>query len=110
MGKILLLGAIIIGLFLEPSVAYSSGGGSRSSSHGRSHSRSHVGTHHTPRSQHAKRAFKHGHPCPSTGRSSGACPGYVIDHVTPLKRGGPDAPANMQWQTLAEGKAKDKIE
>ena len=36
-------------------------------------------------------------------------PGYVVDHVIPLKRGG-DAPWNMQWQTIAEGKAKDARE
>jgi len=34
----------------------------------------------------------------------------VIDHIVPLKRGGPDKPENMQWQTLAEAKAKDRIE
>jgi hypothetical protein len=34
----------------------------------------------------------------------------VIDHVTALKRGGADAPANMQWQTVQAAKAKDKIE
>ena len=37
-------------------------------------------------------------------------PGYVIDHVVLLKRGGPDDPSNMQWQTTAAAKAKDKIE
>jgi len=37
-------------------------------------------------------------------------PGYVIDHIIPLKRGGCDCPSNMQWQTIAEGKAKDKTE
>ncbi len=37
-------------------------------------------------------------------------PGYVIDHVVPLKRGGSDTPANMQWQTTEEAKAKDKWE
>jgi hypothetical protein len=59
-----------------------------------------------------KAAFKDSHPCPSTGRRSGACPGYVIDHVVPLKRGGPDRPENMQWQTTAaaKAKAKDKME
>jgi len=62
------------------------------------------------RSAKAKDDFKRNHPCPSTGRSSGACPGYVIDHVTPLKRGGADAPSNMQWQTKAVAKAKDKTE
>jgi hypothetical protein len=62
------------------------------------------------RSPEAKRAFQRSHPCPSTGRTSGACPGYVIDHVQPLKRGGADAPSNMQWQTVAAAKAKDKVE
>lgn len=62
------------------------------------------------RSQHAKNDFKKSHPCPSTGKSSGACPGYVIDHVKPLKRGGAGVPSNMQWQTKAEAKAKDKLE
>ena len=62
------------------------------------------------RSAAAKDSFKKGHPCPSTGKSSGACPGYVIDHVRPLKRGGQDAPSNMQWQSTAAAKAKDKAE
>jgi hypothetical protein len=30
--------------------------------------------------------------------------------VVPLKRGGADAPGNMQWQTIQAAKAKDKIE
>ena len=62
------------------------------------------------RSPEAKRTFQRSHPCPSTGRTSGACPGYVIDHVQPLKHGGADAPSNMQWQTVAAAKAKDKVE
>ncbi|MGZ5583988.1 MAG: HNH endonuclease signature motif containing protein [Usitatibacter sp.] len=62
------------------------------------------------RSGRARGEFKKSHPCPSTGRSSGGCPGYVIDHVTPLKRGGADAPGNMQWQTKAAAKEKDKWE
>jgi hypothetical protein len=62
------------------------------------------------RSAAAKGAFKRQHPCPSTGKSSGACPGYVIDHVKPLANGGADAPNNMQWQTKAAAKEKDKWE
>ena len=58
----------------------------------------------------AKRDFRKSSPCPVTGKTSGPCKGYVIDHVKPLKEGGPDSPANMQWQTEAAGKAKDKIE
>lgn len=65
---------------------------------------------HIKRSQEAKREFKLLHPCPSTGKSKGRCKGYIIDHVKPLKRGGADAPSNMQWQTLEESKAKDAIE
>jgi hypothetical protein len=62
------------------------------------------------RSESAKNDFKHEHPCPATGRGSRSCPGYVIDHVNPLECGGADAPSNMQWQTIADGMAKDKTE
>ncbi len=41
---------------------------------------------------------------------AGTCEGYVIDHIVALKRGGPDAPANMQWQTVAEAREKDRVE
>lgn len=37
-------------------------------------------------------------------------PGYVIDHIIPLANGGRDDPSNMQWQTKADAKAKDKWE
>lgn len=37
-------------------------------------------------------------------------PGYAIDHVVPLACGGLDAPSNMQWQTVAAARAKDKYE
>src|SRR5690242_9399789 len=36
--------------------------------------------------------------------------GHVVDHIVPLACGGADAPSNMQWQTIADGKAKDKWE
>ncbi len=62
------------------------------------------------RSPQARAEFKQQHPCPATGKARGACPGWVIDHVVPLKRGGPDTPSNMQWQTQAEAKAKDRLE
>ena len=62
-----------------------------------------------PRLASVKREFQLMHPYPANGRS-GACPGYVKDHVLPLACGGPDAPSNMQWQTKSEAKAKDRWE
>lgn len=64
----------------------------------------------TVRSQHAKSGFKTMHPCPANGNHRGPCPGYVIDHVRSLACGGADAPSNMQWQTVAAAKVKDKWE
>lgn len=62
------------------------------------------------RSPVAKYSFERSNPCPSTGRTSGGCPGYVVDHVAPLKRGGADSPSNMQWQTKEAAKEKDRTE
>jgi hypothetical protein len=58
----------------------------------------------------ARREFQRQHPCPATGKTTGACPGYVVDHIVALKRGGADEPSNMQWMTNADAKAKDRIE
>ena len=65
---------------------------------------------HIARSRTELARFKRMHPCPSTGLPYGACPGYVIDHRVPLACGGPDAVRNMQYQTIADGKAKDRWE
>lgn len=62
------------------------------------------------RSSSARNEFRRLNPCPATGGIKGSCPGYVIDHIIPLKRGGLDTPNNMQWQTQEEAKAKDKWE
>ena len=64
----------------------------------------------TLRSSSAKAEFKRVHPCPSTVARSGACGGYVSDHVVPLACGGADSPDNMQWQTIEEAKMKDRRE
>lgn len=37
-------------------------------------------------------------------------PGYVIDHIRSLKHGGFDSTSNMQWQTKAQAKLKDRWE
>jgi len=121
---------VLAAALLSPGAVLARGGGHYGGGHTGSHSSSHYSSgHHSgghrstyaigarrdshgriARSPEAKREFKHQHPCPSTGRSSGACPGYVIDHVQPLKRGGADAPSNMQWQTKEAAKAKDRTE
>jgi hypothetical protein len=61
-------------------------------------------------SESARATFQRLNPCPATGKATGRCPGYVLDHIVPLKKGGLDKPWNMQWQTKAEAKAKDRIE
>lgn len=63
-----------------------------------------------PRSAAAKAAFQRLYHCPATDKPRGPCPGYVVDHIKPLCAGGADDPLNMQWQTVADAKAKDRIE
>jgi hypothetical protein len=62
------------------------------------------------RSHEVTREFQTEHPCPSTGRTSGPCPGYWKDHIVPLACGGPDAVSNLQWQTIPDARAKDAWE
>lgn len=54
--------------------------------------------------------FQREHHCPATDRPYGPCPGYIKDHIVPLCAGGPDAVTNMQWQTAADSKVKDRAE
>lgn len=56
------------------------------------------------------RAFRKQHPCPATQRTTGACPGWVVDHLWPLCAGGPDETWNMAWQRADDAKRKDNIE
>lgn len=65
---------------------------------------------HIVRSPKAKAEFRKNNACPATGKITGACPGYVVDHVIALKRGGADNQCNMQWQTKEAARAKDKWE
>ena len=62
------------------------------------------------RDPHQRAEFMKHHPCPSTGKKHGACPGYVVDHIRPLCAGGADHPSNMQWQTKEDAKKKDREE
>jgi hypothetical protein len=62
------------------------------------------------RSREITAPFQREHPCPSTGKRWGACPGWVKDHIDPLCNGGPNAVSNMQWQTIADARAKNRWE
>lgn len=62
------------------------------------------------RSYEEKRKFRSHFPCPSTDKHSGACPGWVVDHVVALKHCGPDKSTNMAWQTTEDARAKDRFE
>lgn len=42
-------------------------------------------------------AFRKDHPCPVTLKTTGACPGWSVDHVIPIASGGCDMVENMQW-------------
>jgi hypothetical protein len=55
-------------------------------------------------------AFKRHNPCPSTGERRGACPGYQVDHIIPLCLSGPDTRDNLQWLSLADHKAKTRLD
>lgn len=66
------------------------------------------------RSRAVLRAFQRAHPCPATGKTTGACPGWTKDHVIPLCLGpgfgGVDTVTNMQWQAVAAARGKDRQE
>lgn len=42
-------------------------------------------------------AFKRIHPCPSTGKTYGACPNWQANHTIPLACGGTDTVSNLMW-------------
>ena len=54
----------------------------------------------------ARQDFRRLNPCPSTGKISGACPGYAIQYLIPLNRGGMDVPGNMQWRSVGVANGK----
>lgn len=54
--------------------------------------------------------FMRQNPCPATGSTRGACPGYQVDHREALICGGRDELSNLQWLSVAEHKAKTRVE
>lgn len=55
-------------------------------------------------------AFQMIHPCPSTGKKTGACPNWFKDHGKPLACGGCDSVSNMQWLNTETKHKKDSFE
>lgn len=49
------------------------------------------------RSQRVIYEFRKQHPCPATGVTTGACPGWEVDHVIPLACCGKDELINLRW-------------
>lgn len=64
----------------------------------------------TPRGDKAPADFRKLAPCPGTGLTTGACDGWVMDHICPLECNCPDSPTNLQWQSKSEALAKDRWE
>lgn len=67
------------------------------------------------RSTAVRNSFQKNHPCPSTGQTTGACPGWQMNHVIPLACGGCDAVSNLDWmpitiKTCAEPHCRDRFE
>lgn len=62
------------------------------------------------RSSKVRREFQLANPCPSTGKTTGPCVGWVKDHRIPICAGGPDTIENLMWQEVEEAKRKDRLE
>lgn len=45
-------------------------------------------------------AFQRLHPCPATGKTTGSCEGWAINHTLPLSCGGCDAVSNLDWMPV----------
>jgi hypothetical protein len=62
------------------------------------------------RSRALRAEFARENPCPATGRTSGPCPGYQVDHAVPLCLGGPavDSIKNLRWLSVEDHKAKTR--
>ena len=63
-----------------------------------------------PRSPAIKSEFRKLNPCPTTGKKTGACPGWQVDHREALVCGGRDELANLQWLPIAEHREKTRAE
>lgn len=62
------------------------------------------------RSRVLRAEFMRLHPCPATGATRGACPGFQVDHREALICGGRDELGNLQWLAVAEHREKTRVE
>lgn len=62
------------------------------------------------RSRALRAEFMRLNPCPSTGQSKGACPGWQVDHREALVCDGRDELANLQWLTVRAHREKTRVE
>lgn len=63
-----------------------------------------------PRSTAVRAEFRKANPCPTTGKTRGACPGWEIDHRQALVCGGADAVENLQWLQIEQHREKTRAE
>lgn len=56
------------------------------------------------------RAFRAENPCPATGRTRGACPGWHVDHIIALCAGGADKKENLQWLSKEDHRFKTLVD
>ena len=69
-----------------------------------------IGASPSSRSPALRAEFMRQQPCPSTGATRGACPGWQVDHREALVCGGKDELQNLQWLTVAEHREKTRVE
>jgi hypothetical protein len=64
----------------------------------------------TDRSRALRAEFMRENPCPATGRTTGPCVGFEVDHHLPLCLGGQavDTKANLRWITVEAHKSKTR--
>jgi hypothetical protein len=62
------------------------------------------------RSRMLRAEFMRLNPCPATGATRGACPGWQVDHREALICGGRDELQNLQWLPVAAHREKTRVE
>lgn len=62
------------------------------------------------RSRSLRAEFHRLNPCPANGQTTGACPGFQVDHREALVCGGKDELSNLQWLSTEEHKEKTRVE